>query len=369
MEAGYDYTLLHPSGRRRRHGKAIGVFFIVLGVTLLVMTGAYYAYGATAYADLARLNTSLPQPDPAGSGTAANQDPSGMPKRELDMVAAQEQAGDSTPAKSVKEGTTPRTEAPTGNISETVASAGQSLTKDDGGSSAESRLDVMKAERIAAIPVFQPEAEAVAEGKRSVFEEMAAEPTAPKFWMDTSSYDAASPDLKALVESFTPIDADGAFTPGSRLASTRLSVPSAGIDAKVVELKVADLDGVRSYQTPDKTAGHIPETANAGEAGSAWFFGHTETPIMGEGSVFFNLVEIPKLIKEGRDVFATAESEESQYLYRLVSSQVVHEDDIRLYDSGGATIHLVSCVPRLVYDHRLIVSGELIGHNGLNGDT
>ena len=362
MEAGYDYTLLHPSGRRRRHNKALGVFFIVLGVTLLIMTGAYYAYGATAYADLASLNTSLPQPASDGSGTAASQDPSGPPKQELAMTAAQEQAGAESPAKSVKEGTT-------GTGAETAAGAGRSLTKNDGGSPVEARPDVLKAERVAAIPVFQPEAEAVVEGKRPVSEEMTAEPTAPKFWIDTSSHEAASPEIKALVESFTPIDADGAFALGSRMASTRLSVPSAGIDATVVELEVAELDGVRSYQTPDKTAGHIPETANAGEVGSAWFFGHTETPIMREGSVFFNLVEIPELIKEGRDVFAIAESEEGQYLYRLASSQVVHEDDIRLYDSGGATIHLVSCVPRLVYDHRLIVSGELIGHKGLNGET
>ena len=89
--------------------------------------------------------------------------------------------------------------------------------------------------------------------------------------------------------------------------------------------------------------------------------GLNPNPLLGEGSIFFNLVQIPEMLKQGRDVFVIAESEEGQYLYRLISSQVVHEQDIRLYDAGGATIHLVSCVPRLVYDHRLIVSGELIG--------
>jgi hypothetical protein len=88
--------------------------------------------------------------------------------------------------------------------------------------------------------------------------------------------------------------------------------------------------------------------------------GLNPNPLLGEGSIFFNLVQIPEMLKQGRDVFVIAESEEGQYLYRLISSQVVHEQDIRLYDAGGATIHLVSCVPRLVYDHRLIVSGELI---------
>lgn len=312
MEAGYDYTLLHPSIRRRRHNKALGVFFIVLGVTLLVITGAYYTYGATAHADLI---------------------------------------------------------SPDGKNAETPASAERSLTKDRGGSPAEAPADALRAEKVASLPVFQPEMEEAIGARLAVSLDAATEPAVPMFWMDTSSYEAASPEIKALVESFMPMEANQGFPLGSRLASTRISVPSVGIDATVTELGFEELNGARAYQTPDKTAGHIPETANAGELGSAWFFGHTEAPTMGEGSVFFNLAEIPELIKEGRDVFAIAESEESQYLYRLGSAQVVHEDDIRLYSSGGATIHLVSCVPKLVYDQRLIVSGELIGHKELNGDT
>ncbi len=39
-------------------------------------------------------------------------------------------------------------------------------------------------------------------------------------------------------------------------------------------------------------------------------------------------------------------AQKGQHLYRIISSQVVHEQDIRLYDTGGATIHLVSCAPR-----------------------
>ena len=50
-----------------------------------------------------------------------------------------------------------------------------------------------------------------------------------------------------------------------------------------------------------------------------------------------------------------------QYLYRVAATEVVHQDDMQLSESGAATIHLVSCVPSLVYDHRLIVTGELIG--------
>ena len=102
MEAGYDYTLLHPSKRRRRHNKALGVFFIVLGVTLLIMTGAYYTYGATAHADPVSLD---------------------------------------------------------GKNAETSASAEQTLVKEHGGSPAETPADTLKAEKAASLPVFQPEME------------------------------------------------------------------------------------------------------------------------------------------------------------------------------------------------------------------
>jgi sortase (surface protein transpeptidase) len=34
---------------------------------------------------------------------------------------------------------------------------------------------------------------------------------------------------------------------------------------------------------------------------------------------------------------------------------------MELYDTGRANIHLVTCVPRLDYSHRLIATGELVG--------
>ena len=34
---------------------------------------------------------------------------------------------------------------------------------------------------------------------------------------------------------------------------------------------------------------------------------------------------------------------------------------LRLYDSDNSSITLVACVPRLVYDNRLLVTAELVG--------
>jgi sortase (surface protein transpeptidase) len=181
------------------------------------------------------------------------------------------------------------------------------------------------------------------------------------FWSNPLSYESASYREQRLLQGFTEVDLSQGQALGSGNAATRLIVPSIDVDSRVTELAILDLGGSRAYETPDRTVGHIPETANAGESGSAWFFGHTESPLLGEGSVFFSLSKIPGKLQNGEDVFVVTENGEHRYLYRITSSRVVHQRDMRLYDTGQATIHLVSCVPRLVYDYRLIVSGELIG--------
>ena len=143
-------------------------------------------------------------------------------------------------------------------------------------------------------------------------------------------------------------------------AATRMRIPAVGIDSTVVELAIRDLGDQLAYQTPNRTVGHIPETYDAGENGEAWFFGHTESPILDEGSVFLNLQQIPDLLRQGKDVQIITDNGTEEFLYQVTATRVVHEDDLALESGGGPRIHLVSCVPRLVYDHRLIVDADLI---------
>ena len=143
-------------------------------------------------------------------------------------------------------------------------------------------------------------------------------------------------------------------------AATRIRIPAIGIDSTVVELAIRDLGDQLAYQTPNRTVGHIPETNDAGENGEAWFFGHTESPILDEGSVFLNLQQIPDLLRQGKDVQIITDNGTEEFLYQVTATRVVHEDDLTLESGGGPQIHLVSCVPRLVYDHRLIVDADLI---------
>ena len=180
-------------------------------------------------------------------------------------------------------------------------------------------------------------------------------------WSDPLSYEPLDYRREVLLRGFTPMEFNEAAPVGSLPATTRLILPDIGIDSGVTELAIRDMGDSRGYETPVNTVGHIPQVANPGEAGSSWFFAHLESPLVGEGSVFYNLTRIPDMLGSGQDVFVIADTSSRQYLYRINSTEVLHQDEIRLFNTGWASIHLVSCVPSLVYDHRLVVTGELVG--------
>ena len=47
-----------------------------------------------------------------------------------------------------------------------------------------------------------------------------------------------------------------------------------------------------------------------------------------------------------------------EFMYQITSTTVMHRDDLSLYDTEDSTITLVACVPRLIYDHRIVVSRQ-----------
>ena len=310
MEAGYDYLLLH--GRlQRRFFRFSGIFIFLLGAVLLAASGAYYGYAANARADLDRLNVTAPE----GMSTLASM----------------------------------ATDAGSGLLDQ--GALGMALAEPIASSAADGGPISPKPAKL------RPQLPAIAIGSQRLFP---GESLLASAWSDPRFYAPLSYREDVLLQGFAPMEYSEIPATGTLPVATRIIVPSIGVDSTVEELEILDFGGSRAYETPDHTVGHIPETANAGETGGSWFFGHTESPMLGEGSVFFNLQKIPEKLRNGEEVFIITDNGRSQYLYRATSSQVVHHSDMRLYDTGLATIHLVSCVPRLVYDHRLIINGELV---------
>ena len=178
-------------------------------------------------------------------------------------------------------------------------------------------------------------------------------------WTNLFGYEPPDYRQRQLLTGFIPID-NSDLEIATIEPATRIIIPSIGINSTITELSILDLGDSRYYESPDHTVGHIPETGIGYENHTSWFFGHTESPISREGSVFFNLQKVPEKLRSGEEVFIITENGDSQFLYRAILSQVFHQNDLTLDTTPSSDIKLVSSVPRFVYDHRLVISGELI---------
>ncbi|MDA0798353.1 MAG: sortase [Chloroflexi bacterium] len=167
-------------------------------------------------------------------------------------------------------------------------------------------------------------------------------------------------------EGFTPISAAGrpSFV-GEIGRAERITIPAIGVGAGVEELEIQDLGDSSAYLTPSFTVGHIPESPNPGSHGNGWYFGHLESPVSGEGNVFSRLPRVPEMLRTGDDVHVIVESGGREYLYLVSQTELIHEDDMVLYQASDARVTLVTCFPRLRYDQRLLVTAQLIGFRDL----
>ena len=192
----------------------------------------------------------------------------------------------------------------------------------------------------------------------------------PKYWHEPLWAGTDTLRAQVLPDGFRAVaGSDWLRYKGENALAQRIQIPMLRMDSDISDLAILDLGDSRAYETPKNTVGHIPGTSNPGEQGSGWFFGHLESPIRGEGNVFHRLPEIPDLLRNyvetGDDpVYITLSSADGEYLYVVTATQVVHQDDLSVSDSDHASVTLVTCVPRLVYDHRLLVTARLVGIKG-----
>ena len=186
----------------------------------------------------------------------------------------------------------------------------------------------------------------------------------PKYW-DRPLAAGSAPYSFGVVrrpDGFIRLSASDGVPRGTASDATRIRIPSIGVDSEVANLAIINLGDSSQYETPKHVVGRIPRTSNPGEVGNTWLFGHLESPIKGEGNVFRRLPEIPALLNAGDDVYASLLNEDGdEFLYQVTETQVVNQDDLALYETDDSTITLVACVPRLVYDHRILVTGKLVG--------
>jgi len=191
----------------------------------------------------------------------------------------------------------------------------------------------------------------------------------PLLWSDPSGRESILNTPVTFIGEYNSISSSNIPDRHTLTAPRTIQIDSIGLNAKVEPLRILNLENSLAYETPKNVVGHIPESSNPGERGTAWFFGHLQSPIRGEGSVFSDLPDIPSLMREGIPIYAEVDNGELAFLYHLTSTDIIHGDELELYEAGGASIILVTCVPKLFYDHRLVVTGELVGVKNLGMES
>ena len=353
--------------KRHKHKRAAGVAALAAGVLMLAAVAMYYAYSANARASLDDLNFVVEQPVAAADRVAAvvpavpiapgqavaavsNGASGGVAQaRSASVYTAQDVGGHMPPkmfqARAVDAG---------GDVDAGASDVGRVGEVDGGdGLSSTQQVGTLLPLPAASYAALYP-----------------ATRIHPKFWAqplwasgDPYLYAASDGDGTGLPAGFRAVAArGGALARGEGALTTRIAIPLIGVDSAISELAIVDVGDSREYETPKNLVGHIPQSPNPGELGNAWYFGHLESPIRGEGSVFKRLPEIPDLLRDGDDVFVELDAEDGRtYLYKVSRTEVMHEDELRLYGANRAQLTLVACVPRLVYDHRIVVTAELVG--------
>ena len=184
--------------------------------------------------------------------------------------------------------------------------------------------------------------------------------TNPKYWAAPYWAGAAPFGGPGLPEGFEPVSSrDISVADAAGSVAVRMRIPAVDLDSSVAELGLVNIEDQLSYETPDNTVGHIPDTANPGEMARGWYFGHLRSVLQGEGNVFRRLPDIAGLIRND-PVDVVLVTEDAEYLYRVTGTEQLHGDDLAITDTPNSSIILVTCWPLNVYDRRILVHAELI---------
>ena len=182
----------------------------------------------------------------------------------------------------------------------------------------------------------------------------------PRYWSEPHWAGNLPFGGPTIPEGFMPVDAsDTSLFSNDAQRGVRMRIPAIDLDGTVSELEILDLGDSRAWSTPDNVVGHIPTTANPGEAANGWYFGHLDNFISNEGDIFRRLPEISEMISNDPvDIFIT--TSDAEYMYRVTQTRQLHRDELHLTETNNAQISLVTCWPFRVYDHRIVVSAVLI---------
>ncbi len=137
--------------------------------------------------------------------------------------------------------------------------------------------------------------------------------------------------------------------------AVRVIIPSINVDSKIVDIKPILLDGEWQWETPKNAVGHLRGTGQPGESANTVLAGHISSPQKGEGDVFRRLPEV----KLGETVIVYTQVR--ALAYQVTGTKVVLPEQVSVLNpTKDETLTLITCVPDLIYSHRLIVTAKLV---------
>ena len=330
---------------RRRLRRVSGYVLLAIGVILLAVSGGFYAYGAWATSKLDGLTVT----------------------RERPVEIRETQTRVTAPDVASWPGREPVTKADIahalkGPVAPIIANWPRGAARN------------VRTEKLGVGASFGPKPQS--EGNQTTAKADSSPiqggDTAPRWVGDMRgvAFEDPGPRLIAEIVEASKVEAAGylrpsavSFQSASLAPATRIRIPAVNIDSTIKELEVVRTADSSAWETPKHIVGHIPTTSVAGGNGQGWYFGHLESPIRGEGNVFQRLPEIADLLKSdaSEPIYIFLESDDQKFVYQVYLTRVVPQEDLRISDSGARDITLVTCTPRFVYDHRLMVTAALVG--------
>ena len=155
---------------------------------------------------------------------------------------------------------------------------------------------------------------------------------------------------------FAPLNQSDARPLGTLPPAERVIVPGLGINVTMSQISLTGASIVNEAAGIDPVE-YDAVQANPGERGAMWLFGAAGK----DAGAFGGLNDAAGLLTEGEDLLIYVNSGTQIYLYGATHTDVIPADDLRLSSTDRATIHLAVPTPAGLYDHFLVLSGELVG--------
>lgn len=110
----------------------------------------------------------------------------------------------------------------------------------------------------------------------------------------------------------------------------QLAIPSLNITAPLVE--VVGTDEITFQRGLEEGVVHYPSTAEPGEFGNAYYFGHSSDYVFKKGKFKTVFATLPK-IEEGAKIYIT-DAEGKQFVYQVVEKKIVGPNDVEVLSQG-----------------------------------